>query len=269
MTAKQLKVDHPARTRRLSTLVDADIEESGIQSTNTRSCQGKFHPGERAGRGTARDDIGSLQQGFEHQTWQPKDQRRSEPNKTSPDLNRFLSHDFSQLQSTALDTLCTQTAKINTPSASPIHKNNKASRLQSTKRWDSLNKSYCWQSAAPTQRAHACTCRASAGHVSKMRESTDRERPCEMYRHCTRGESKVLVASMRRRPNHLRRMSPVSHRLFIARFSKLISGALACFFWAGRQKVLPVAPQCDAEPLGLIFEEHNKQITLPWRFNKQ
>lgn len=256
MTAKQLKVDHPARTRRRSTLVDADIEESGIQSTNTGSCQSKFHPGERAGRGTARDDVGSLQRGFEHQTWQPKDQRRSEPNKTSPDLNRFLSHDFSQLQSTALDTLCTQTAKINTPSASPIHKNNKASRLQSTKRWDSLNKSYCWQSAAPTPRTHACTCRASAGHVSTMRESA-------------RGESKVLMVSMRRRPNHLRRMSSVSHRLFIVRFSKLISGALACFLWAGRQKVLPVAPQCDAEPLGLIFEEHNKQITLPWRFNKQ
>lgn len=34
-------------------------------------------------------------------------------------------------------------------SESAIHKNNKAARLKSTKSWDSLNKSYCWQQAAP------------------------------------------------------------------------------------------------------------------------
>lgn len=54
----------------------------------------------------------------------------------SPNLNQLLSHDNSQLYSTTLDTVCIQTAKINTPSENPIHKNNKASRLQSTKRWD-------------------------------------------------------------------------------------------------------------------------------------
>lgn len=39
-------------------------------------------------------------------------------------------------------------------SESAIHKNNKAPRLKSTKRWDSLNKSYCWQRAAPSM----CVC---------------------------------------------------------------------------------------------------------------
>lgn len=34
-------------------------------------------------------------------------------------------------------------------SQSTIHKTNKAQRLKSTKRWDSLNKSYCWQQATP------------------------------------------------------------------------------------------------------------------------
>lgn len=41
-------------------------------------------------------------------------------------------------------------------SESAIHKNNKALRLKSTKRWDSLNKSYCWQQANPTVCMHVC-----------------------------------------------------------------------------------------------------------------
>lgn len=150
-------------------------------------------------------------------------------------MNRFLSHDFSQLQSAALDTLCTQTAKINTPSASPIHKNNKASRLQSTKRWDSLNKSYCWQRAAPTRRAHACPCRASAGHVSVMRK----ERPCEMYR------QQALWERGHRRWKRLLCRSPDAH--------------------CADQRT----SRCDVEPHRLAFKERIKQISLPWRFCKQ
>lgn len=47
-------------------------------------------------------------------------------------------------------------------SESAIHKNNKALRLKSTKRRDSLNKSYCWQQAAP------CVCVCARVYVSSV-----------------------------------------------------------------------------------------------------
>lgn len=49
-------------------------------------------------------------------------------------------------------------------SESAIHKNNKAPRLKSTKSWDSLNKSYCWQQAAPC----VCACVRACMYVNRL-----------------------------------------------------------------------------------------------------
>lgn len=98
----------------------------------------------------SRGDGGrGLPQHYKHQTWQWKEQWSSEPNKTSPNLNQTLSHDNSQLYSVTLDTLCIHTAKINTGFRERDSQKQQSLRLKSTKSWDSLNKSYCWQQAAP------------------------------------------------------------------------------------------------------------------------
>lgn len=92
------------------------------------------------------------------------------------------------------------------PSESAIHKNNKALRLKSTKCWDSLNKSYCWQRAA------LCVLMCVCVHVSGVYWTHFRsERKCwqrefiflsEMYTlHHSRSEAHVPSVSMRAEPN--------------------------------------------------------------------
>lgn len=81
-------------------------------------------------------------------------------------------------------------------SESAIHKNNKAPRLKSTKRWDSLNKSYCWQQAAPSMCVCVCA-RVSSVCWTHFRN----ERKCwqkvftflfEIYIHRTTAEAKLM-----------------------------------------------------------------------------
>lgn len=80
-------------------------------------------------------------------------------------------------------------------SESAIHKNNKAPRLKSTKSWDLLNKSYCWQRAAPCVCVRVCAhvCQTSAGHISAVRESAGREDSyfCLKCIHHTTAEAKL------------------------------------------------------------------------------
>lgn len=177
----QLKVNHPART--------PDVGGHERPSTWRKVESGApIHGRARVSVRKSRwwDDGGSVQQDLEQLTkeekWTKQDFTRLEP---------ILVAWLFPVMSAALDTSCIQKAKINTPSARPIHKNNKASRLQSTNRWDSLNKSYCWQSAAPAPRAHACTCWASAGHDEG--ERWRRASVCNISTSLlTLGESKVL-----------------------------------------------------------------------------
>lgn len=96
------------------------------------------------------------------------------------------------------------------PSENAIHKNNKALRLKSTKCWDSLNKSYCWQRAG-TVCVNVCVCVRARECVSGVCWTHFRsERKCwqgefvflsEMYTlHHSRSKAHVPSVSVRSEP---------------------------------------------------------------------
>lgn len=155
----------------------------GIPNTNTKSGQGKFaaevkrRSQERKGSKEKDGDVlteitergKGLPQCYKHQTWQHNDQWTTEPNKSSPNMNQTLSHDNSQLTAQPWTFYIYTQWRLIPASVNAIHKNNKVMRLKSTKRWDSLNKSYYWQQAVLC----VCVCKVvyptSAGHISTVK----------------------------------------------------------------------------------------------------
>lgn len=136
---------------------------------------------------------------YRQQIWHLDYPWSTEPNKTSPDSNWMLLHDNSQRWPPCVYTQ----RRLIVASDSSIHKNNKAMRPKSTKRWDSLNKSYCWQRAAPWLCAYvrACLCACVSQNVcwthflsERKRESVGR-RPwyfCLKHIHHTTADTKPV-----------------------------------------------------------------------------